>query len=473
MFVTAFAGVILIQCAWMVALPMFRGPDEIDHLLRSSNVALGHWQPADRAPDEDPRFVVADADLARAAEPTCKLLREDFDPDVCVPRASMPDGTVDIRSNMAEYNAAYYLVAGLPLRVESSEGGAWAVRVLGAVLSALLIAWAWSIVASRQATVWPCVAMLVATTPAIFFATTVAAPNGIGFAAGLLLWAGLLTAVRHPTSSGAPIAAAVGASVLVLTHSTGIVWVGASILTVVTLAGWNRLRAILALRPWVWLISSAVVALSMMGAIAWAVIFEPNAFSAAAVADEPLVAETKAIPMWAHVVLWVCQTIGVMPNRFGLLWLVIYALWLLPLAVLLARAARVSTVRERNAGLVALALALLVPAVATATTYQAIGVGWQGRYGLPLLVGIPMLGGAILDRGLGLARGPDLRVPIIGLLAATQFLSVLCLGLREARGPYDDGRPWTPLLWAVAPALVAGGYFLLARASRVSSVQTQ
>lgn len=472
-FSLAFAGLLLIQSAWMLALPMFRGPDEIDHLLRSSDVALGHWQPAARDPDQDQRYVIADGTLAHAAQPTCELLHEDFDTTVCRPRRSLPDGTVEILSHAARYNAAYYLVVGSPMRVENSESGAWAVRALGALLSALLMAWAWSLVVSRQATAWPSLAMMIATTPAVFFATTVAAPNGVGYAAGILLWAGLLTAARDRWSSSAPIAGAVGACTLVLTHPTGIVWVGASVLTVMVLSGWSGLKRLLSQRPRTWFGSTAAVVFAMAGAVAWNYIFQPNAFNPAAVADAPapLVAETKAIPMVAHAVLWVCQTIGVMPNRFGLLWLAIYPLWLAPLAFVLLRAGRAATGRERAAGSAALAIAVLVPAVATVTTYETLGVSWQGRYELPLLVGIVMLGGAVLDRGAEIRR--SLRVPLIVLLALTQYMCVLCLGLREARGPFDDGRPWALVLWVAVPALLGAGYMLLARASGVTSVQTE
>lgn len=470
-FLLAFAGLLLIQGAWMLALPMFRGPDEIDHLLRSSNVALGHWQPAARDPDQDQRYVVADETLARAAQPTCELLHEDFDTTVCRPRQSLPDGTVEILSQAARYNAAYYLIAGSPMRVENNEAGAWAVRALGALLSTLLMAWAWSLVVSRQATAWPSLAMTIATPPAVFFATTVAAPNGIGYAAGILLWAGLLAAARHRSSSSAPIASAVGACTLILTHPTGVVWVGASVLTVLVLSGWSGLKHLLTQRPRTWLGSTAAVAIAITCAVAWNYAFQPNAFTPAAVADAPLVAETKAIPMIAHVVLWVCQTVGVMPNRFGLLWLVIYPMWLAPLAFVLLRAGRAATGRERAAGSVALAIAVLVPAVATVTTYETLGVSWQGRYELPLLVGIVMLAGAVLD------RGPEVRhsfkVPLVVLLAVTQFMCVLCLGLREARGPFDDGRPWALVLGVAAPALMGAGYLLLARASRVRSVESE
>lgn len=466
-FATALAAVLLIQCAWLAALPMFRGPDEIDHLLRSSTVALGHWQPVERLEYADPRVVTAQGELARAAGPVCLELRKDLDPEVCSPLRALADGTVEIRSISAPYNPAYYFVTGLPLRVLDGQAGAWAVRVVGAVLSATLIAWAWAMVASRRRTGWPSVAFLLALTPAVAFATTVAAPNGMGFAAGLLMWAGLLSACRDRRAAHAPAASAVGAGVVVLTHPTGIIWVGAAVLTALLLVGWRGVREILLGRPRAWVAGIGCVAVVMAFTIAWTLIYAPNAPTA----NEPLVAETKAIPMAAHVVLWIFQTVGVMPNRFGLLWPIVYALWLAPLVLLLARAIRAGSRRERLAGSVALTVAILVPAAATAMTYQAVGVAWQGRYELPLLVGIVLLAGLVLDGGTDVPQG-WLWV-VVGIVAVTSYLCLLCLGLREARGPYDDGRPWQLLLGAVAPALLAMGYLLLARASRVRSVKAE
>ncbi|UUZ59727.1 DUF2142 domain-containing protein [Nocardioides sp. B-3] len=239
----AFAGVLLLQSAWMTALPMFRGPDEIEHLLRASNVGLGHWLPADLPRYEDPLIVTVQRDLANATTPTCLKLREGLKPEFCTPKHLNSDGTVDIRSNVALYNPLYYAVVGTPLKIPEGEVGAWAVRALGGVLSALMMAWGWVLVASRRRTNWPCVAFLVALTPAIIFATTVAAPNGMSYAAGLLLWAGLLSSRADSRSPTAPAASAVGACVVVLTHTTGIIWVGAAVLTMLCLVGWGACKA--------------------------------------------------------------------------------------------------------------------------------------------------------------------------------------------------------------------------------------
>ena len=119
--------------------------------------------------------------------------------------------------------------------------------------------------------------------------------------------------------------------------------------------------------------------------------------------------------------------IGVMPNRFGLLWPIAYALWLAPLVFLLVGGIRGGSRRDRLAGSVAMTVAILVPTVATVMTYDAVGVAWQGRYELPLLVGIVMLAGEVLDRGSDLPR--PLVWTVVAIVAVTSYLCLLCLGL--------------------------------------------
>lgn len=464
-FVSALAAVLLLQSAWMLVLPMFRGPDEIEHLLRASNVALGHWQPAPGAHED--LLVRADATLAADAERTCLVLREDFDPSVCRPAESHPDGTVDVRSTAALYNPAYYAVVGLPLRVTTGETGAWLVRVVGALLGSAMLAWAWALMTSGRRTGWPSVALLAALTPAITFATTVAAPNGLGFAAGVLLWSGLLSALRTPgTTTVAACACAVGGTTLVLTHTTGVVWLATAVLTALVLGGRRGVHEILVRAPRAWAAATALVVLAVLASVAWTL----QHAATAPRSGEPLVAETKAIPLPAHAVLWVFQTIGVMPNRFGLMWPVVYAVGLVPVVMVLVLGVRAGARRDRLAMGVAATVAVLVPVAATAATYSLVGVAWQGRYELPLLVGILMVAGEALDRS-GRPVRPPLLVVVAAAAVTTHVLCLLCLGLREAGGPYDDGRPWGLLLGVVVPVLALSAYAVLLLARRVGTTE--
>jgi hypothetical protein len=42
-------GVMLLQSAWILAVPPFRGSDEFDHAFRAAGVATGQWHLSEQA----------------------------------------------------------------------------------------------------------------------------------------------------------------------------------------------------------------------------------------------------------------------------------------------------------------------------------------------------------------------------------------------------------------------------------------
>ena len=121
-------------------------------------------------------------------------------------------------------------------------------------------------------------------------------------------------------------------------------------------------------------------------------------------------------------------------------------------------------------GTIAGCLALPVLAKAANPTQQ----GWQGRYGLPLLVGIPILAGWIVDRA-ELRPGRALRTlgvaTIVGIAAAyvvanQQLMTRNVVGLPNStfagltRGSWDG--PGSPILLFVWSLIAAAAYAAVA-----------
>lgn len=437
---------------------MFRGPDEIEHLLRGSGVALGEVLPPD-TPPEEPGVLRADGTLVQQTKPVCTTLRKELDPSFCRPRSQNADGTVDAQSTATRYLPTYY-VALAPAYLAGGDTYPYLLRALSGLWCAIVLAWAWSLTALARKTLWGMTAMVVAMTPAVLFASIVVAPNGLQYAGALLLWSALMAMRRAsgPSKSTA-LGAGAGGCLLAVTHTTGPLWLGLVLATWLTFIGWRTGYSLLWRQGPTARVAVATVLVSALSTVIWVWTFSTNAPGA----GEPLVAETKAIGVIPNTVLWVLQTIGVMPYRFGILWPVVYVLWLLPLVVLVVSGFKAADGRARASMGVAVAASVAVPAAATVLTYEVMGFGWQGRYGLPLLFGIVLVAGEVLDdREISL----DVRGLAAGFmwLATTQYLCLLCLGLRESRGPFADGRPWPLLMWLVAPLLVASAYGIMVRA---------
>ena len=65
-------GTLLMQAAWWLALPPFRGTDEFDHAYRAAAVAGGQWRPSGEiAAHGRGELVTVPRSLVSAAEPVC------------------------------------------------------------------------------------------------------------------------------------------------------------------------------------------------------------------------------------------------------------------------------------------------------------------------------------------------------------------------------------------------------------------
>lgn len=160
------------------------------------------------------------------------------------------------------------------------------------------------------------------------------------------------------------------------------------------------------------------------------------------------------------IMLWFAQSIGAFPIRDQPAPLPVYALWTIPLALVIVMGARRADRRLRVA-MLALAVGwVTIPVAASWLTYDTLGFAWQGRYALVLAVGLPLLAGLALDRA-GVAAPRWLCVPAVVACAAACALSVGVVAHRETRHPlatdFSHGVPGGP--WLLA-ATVLGGYLL-------------
>jgi hypothetical protein len=114
---------------------------------------------------------------------------------------------------------------------------------------------------------------------------------------------------------------------------------------------------------------------------------------------------------------------------------VVYGGWALATAVLVLLALVSNGWRNRLV-LAAVAVAgLLLPITAAGYNFPPIGVPWRGRYGLPLLVGIPIVAGALIDNLNGKRRtsgqGQLGLMPALLWLAATLHVVAFASALRR------------------------------------------
>ena len=405
----ALLGILLIQAAWILVVPPFRGLDEHDHAYKAAAVARGDWHTTHTASAEGwGEFVLIPDDIVTAARPVCEALPYTT-PDNCQGARTDDSGMTTVASSAARYNPLFYFVAGSAARPFSGVEALYAMRIATALICAGLVAFAVGLTRRWARSPWPAVATLLSITPMVTYSMSMTAPNGVEVAAALAVWSALLGLARNaslPASSGFVVAATAAAVPLALVRGLGPLWLLLIVLTVLPLVGYAQVTRLLRRRTT--LVGAAVIFGAVCTAAAWTlrsgvagVAQTETNFSGSPFPDLP--------KQW---VLWFFQSTAAFPARDELAHLSLYVVGFLAWWVLAAVAWRVALRHERWALVAVLVVATAVPVAVTVASYDALGNAWQGRYGYPYAMGFLLICGYALDRATQTSRWVTVRWPI-------------------------------------------------------------
>lgn len=422
-------GVLLLQAAWIVTTPPFRGIDEFDHAFRAAAVAGGEWVPGMPAEAGRGRLVTVPRDIAEAAHAQCAAL-EYTGPDNCSPVKELPTGRVQIASSAADYPPLFYWVVGTVALPFEGAAALYAMRIATALLSLFFVGVAaWAMGLLRGA--WPMIGLILGLTPVFIYSTTVAAPNGVEMGAGVALWATLLALVDGRSRNietrllwGAILSAAVLGGLRLLGPAFLLM-----ILSTVAALDWRATRDLIRRRLRLALLGTGIVGASVAAQAYW--MFH-------VVVDEVSTpgAENPSVVTASSLIAWPLQTIAAFPLRTdsgpGVVYLVVAVL----VMGLVVTAWRRGLGRARVLMLVTLIASLAFPYVFTLPTVDSVGNIWQGRYLLPYSVGLVLLAGYALGR-----RRPGPSLPRTAfLLAGTSYAVALASCYIKLRSDELSGR---------------------------------
>jgi hypothetical protein len=440
-------GLLLMQLAWILAVPPFQAADEFDHAYRAAAVARGEWQMVEAGPETGHgNIVTAPIDIVEAARPVC----ESYDytgPVNCQGADRVGDDLILVQSGAATYNPAFYWLIGTPARAFSGADALYAMRIAGAVLCAILIFLAAASTLAGARSVWPALGLTVALTPVAVFSSAMAAPNGIEIVAAVAVWCGLLRIVRDRDHLLlATVTTVTGGVVLAVVRLMGPIWLALVVLTCVALARrdayadlWNRHRRLL-------LSAVAVVSAALLYSAWWIL----SAGQGSVVTGGPEAAKTDPVGnSLERIPLWMLQSIAAFPTKSDSAPLIVYAFCFIAFAQLMVLAWRHLSRRARLCIGVVAVLALAIGLLVSIATYAKVGDFWQGRYGLPLAVGMPLIAGFGID---GLRDVVRLERPVA--LSATVLM---CLGATISVVAVEQGQLTSSALahsaeWLTHPA---------------------
>lgn len=447
----------LLQAAWILTVPPFRGIDEFDHAYRASGVAGGQWVADEPADNGRGNLVRVPPALVEAAHDQCARL-EYTGVDNCSPVEQAGDGQVLVASAAAAYHPAFYWIVGTAARPFDGAGALYAMRVGTAALSLVFLAmaaWALGKLPSR----WPMVGLVLATTPVLVYSTTVVSPNGVEMCAGIALWAGLLGLAR--SQPAVPfrqmywiiVSSAVALGTL---RILGPLFVVLIVATVLLLNGKELLAAARAHRREV-VFGGVLVAASAVGQIAWMYDTVSSEMSSE-VPDSPAVFNP------VNIIVWPLQAIAAFPLRDQAGATIIYPVVLLMFVGLVTLAWRRGNRRERASVGASLLVAYGLPFAFTATTLSSLGAVWQGRYGLPYSVGVVLVAATVISGRHGATR-PSGRV-LVPMAMAYGFAICACLlKIRHDELPFSEASrsgAWVPAPILIVALTAAAGALMVA-----------
>ena len=455
-----FLIVFTLLTAWSLATPRYAAPDEPAHAYRAASLVRGQLLGRPVNVPGDPRVVVQVPTTLTAVGPGCFAFQSQI-PASCMLGWTGRLGFRPVSTYTGRYPPLYYLVVGLPSLLTTGARMLLWMRLAGDVVNALFLTAGFAML-RRLRTPWALVGGVVAVTPMVLFIGSVINPSGLEICSAFALWCSLLAAVRAPIlgSRSSLIWAVVSAVVMESTRGLSPVLMAGTVVAVAAVAGRDRLLALARCR--LVRISGVVVLGFGMLAAAWTLI--NGALSLAPVSPIPASVSSGRI---LGLVLVKDSHVEQLVGLFGWLdtpvpqWVI--TVWIAATLTLLAGLAI-----NRAWRTLVVALVLLLGCFAFLTfgdilQARTLGLVSQGRYVLPLAVGIPLLAGATISW-----RRPRAQLGaqmLVGVLAIGQIQS-----FTHALQRYSTGIPerfplrygtWSPpfgaplLTAAVIAALIA------------------
>jgi hypothetical protein len=390
---------------WSLLSPTMSVPDEPAHAVKAA--ALWHGQlrgtseqvdsgnPNIAIPITMDRVRVPESYAELGAVPVCYVFVPD-QPAGCAPDAGSSTVMVETLTSAGRYPPAFYAVVGWPTAFVGADVGVPLMRLTSAVICAALLGAAFAALRRVVRADVAFVAIAVAAVPVLHFLAGSINPNGVEIAAAIALWCAALALVAERVEGAAP------------QRSVGVIYVVAGISMVVVRplspafaalivvwsllwAGWPGARRVLTDRRW-WLVNLPVGAAAAL-TLGWVLYADGlgGMFGARVPAGTNL-----GVYLAGQLDDYLWQAVGIFGWMDNGPVMAVVLPWLAVVAALVTVGALFA--RRRWSVVVLLGLCVtgvVLPAVLQAPSAQADGVAWQGRYGLPVLVGVPLLAAVV------------------------------------------------------------------------------
>jgi hypothetical protein len=381
--------------AWSIATPLMAAPDEPAHAIEAAALVRGQFDvpehPIAFGPEANvhvPAWVASTQSL-----PECFI----FFPQAsagCSPKLNNGTETVRTITQFSNYPPLYYLIVGTPSLLARGVPALYAMRMIGTLVNSSLIALGLFLVLRYHPRRRLFSGVVVGLSPMVFFLSSVVNSSGMEIAAAFAAWCGGLCVIEHrPVPFALAGWTSLAFAVQVLSRPASPANAAVIILTLGVLAGWSRCKELARDRGTLPIQLTIVVALILAGV-------------QLAIGGFPQLTGSPAKPrlsLWGSI--WLTLRLTEVRLRQGIGnfgWLdtpvpeALFALWSAAVAVIVAAGLFMSSRCRRALPVLALGI-VAMPIILESPRIDTVGVYWEGRYWLPLLVGVPLVAASRLS----------------------------------------------------------------------------
>jgi Predicted membrane protein (DUF2142) len=406
-FLVTFALVAALTGLWALGTPLFANADEPAHVVRAASVARGELvgkTPHSKLLKGYTLVKLPAIYDAAGAHLNCFARKANRDAS-CHRFTGSESKTKEVLTEAGHHPPAYYAVVGGISRLwPRAPGAVYLMRFVTVLVTALFVAFAVGALSRMASPRVALVGLAVALTPMVLSFGSAVNPTAPETAAAIATWAcGLvvvseLRAGKEP-DRGVVIQLGVAASALVLARQISMFWLTFIALILAALLGRDALRRLwrsTSARIW-----AAVVAACVAAQLLWIVLADGLDLSVP-IGFEPTLSNTdlvrETVGRAGGFYLEMLGNVGWLDTTLpGLT----YLLLTVALGALVLLAVAVGTRPYVIAMLVAMAITVVTPIALEAWQYRTYGLYWQGRYTLPIAVGVPLLAVFALQSGTG------------------------------------------------------------------------
>ncbi len=458
----AFLGFFMCIGAWALASPYNGTPDEEQHILRAVTVVAGQVfvAPA-KAVNGGGGYVNAPASLVR---PGCWQFSSGKSA-ACAPEPGGDRTIIRTGSGAARYHPIYYAVVGVPLRLSPDWTGVLVARLISGMFCAALLA-----TALMDAMRWSrhrlmAAGVLAGVTPMATHMAGAVNPNGVEIAAGVAFFAAavpLLIGGSGARSRTLLWHAGVAALALAVLRAGGPLWLMVSIGALLMPLRWAKVRELWRwpeVRWW-----TLALGVAMVGSVVWSALFKTTDLGDFTHGQQlsPFQAVKIQLDLWRQ---YADEMVGITSWLDARMPAAVYLVWESAAAALLVW----GFVLGNRAGrwrLIALVVGGIGLPFAMQVAYvNKYGFVTQGRYLLPVIVGLPIIATFLIQEyGLPADKSRFLLRLYAVVLLPIHLVSLFFTMIRWQRGlskgaglhslnPFSG--TWLPPLGPVVPLLAA------------------